>query len=106
MSIQGKAPLHDQDKHINPTIVVWTLPEEGIDIRLELDIPGMEQLPPGCREKMAGLLGKVALLCKATVANQEALHPNSVALEGIFIYLAEYTSGFISLMETLAESDR
>lgn len=96
---------HDEKHHLNPAIVEWALPEEGIDIRLKLDMPGMEQLPLLCRENMAGLLSKVALLCEATVANQEVLQQNGVALEGVFIYLAEYTGGLISLIETLAESD-
>ena len=105
MSIQEQTTRHDKKHHINPTIIEWALPEEGIDIRLKLDMPGMEQLSPPCREKMAGLLGKVALLCETTIANQEALQQNGVALEGVFIYLAEYTAGLISMMEMLAESD-
>ena len=106
MSNPEQAAHQDQNHHTNPAIIEWALPEEGIDIRLKLDMPGMEHLPPLCREKMAGLLGKVALLCEATVANQEALQQNGVALEGIFIYLTEYTSGLISLIETLAESEQ
>ncbi len=105
MNTQEQNPLHNEEQHLNPAIVEWSMPQEGIDIRLKLDIPGMEQLPPICREKMATWLGKVALLCDATVANQEALQQNGVAVEGIFIYLIEYTSGLISLIEMLAESD-
>lgn len=105
MSTQEQAAHHDQNHHNNPGIIEWALPEEGIDIRLKLDVPGMEQLPPLCREEIAGLLGKVALLCETAVANQEALQQNGVALEGVFIYLAEYTAGLIPLMEMLAEAN-
>lgn len=105
MSIQEQAAHHDRKHHTNPALIEWALPEEGIDIRLKLDMPGMEQLPPLCREKMAGLLSKVALLCEATVANQEALQQDGVALEGVFIYLAEYTASLIPLMEMLADAN-
>ena len=105
MSIHEQDSHRDEKHHIDPTIIEWALPEEGIDIRLKLDIPGMEQLPPLCREQVAGLLGKVALLCEATVTNQEALQQNGVALEGVFMYLAEYTAGLIPLMQMLADAD-
>lgn len=105
MSTQEQAAYYDRNHHTNPAIIEWALPEESIDIRLKLDMPGMEQLPPLCRAKMAGLLGKVALLCETTVANQEALQQNGVALEGVFIYLAEYTGGLISMMEMQADAD-
>lgn len=106
MSIPEQSSHHDQKNHINPEIIEWALPEEGIDIRLKLDMPGMEQLSPLCREKMAAWLGKVALLCDATVANQEALQQNDVAVEGIFTYLVESTNGLIALIEMLAESNQ
>ena len=96
---------HDEKQHINPALIEWTLPDEGLDIRLKLDVPGVEQLPPLCREHMAGLLGKVALLCETTVANQDALQQNGVALEGVFVYLAEYTAGLIPLIQMLAEAN-
>lgn len=105
MSIQEQATHQDQNHHSNPAIFEWALPEEGIDIRLKLEVPGAEQLPRLCREQMAGLLGKVALLCETAVANQDALRQNGVALEGVFIYLAEYTAGLIPLMQMLAEAN-
>jgi hypothetical protein len=105
MSIHEQDFHRDEKHHIDPAIIEWALPEEGIDIRLKLDNAGMEQLPLLCREKMAGLLSKIALLCEATVTNQEALQQNGVALEGVFIYLAEYTAGLIPLMEMLADAD-
>lgn len=106
MSNPEQAAPQDQNHHTNPAIIEWALPEEGIDIRLKLDIPGVEQLPPLCREKMAMWLGKVALLCDATVADQEALQNNGVAMEGIFTYLVESTNGLIALIEMLAESNQ
>ncbi len=105
MSSHEQSSHHDEKNPINPTVMEWALPDEGIDIRLKLDVPGMEHLPPLCREQMAGLLGKVALLCETTVANQDALQQNGVALEGVFIYLAEYTAGLIPLMQMLADAN-
>lgn len=105
MSSHEQATHQDQTHHSNPAIFEWALPEEGIDIRLKLDVPGVEKLPSLCREQMAGLLGKVVLLCESTVANQDALQQNGVALEGVFIYLAEYTAGLIPLMQMLAEAN-
>jgi len=105
MSSHEQATHQDQTHHSNPAIFEWALPEEGIDIRLKLEVPGVEQLPPLCRKHMAGLLGKVALLCETTAANQEALQKNGVALEGVFTYLAEYTAGLIPLMEMMADAD-
>lgn len=96
---------HDDKQHTNPALIEWALPDEGIDIRLKLDVPGVEKLPRLCRKQMAGLLGKVALLCETTVANQDALQQNGVALEGVFIYLAEYTAGLIPLMQMLADAN-
>jgi len=96
---------HDDNQHTNPALIEWALPEEGLDICLKLDVPGVEKLPPLCREQMARLLGKVALLCETTVANQDALKQNGVALEGVFVYLAEYTAGLIPLMQMLAGAD-
>jgi len=106
MSIQERPPHSESQQHLNPAVAEWSLPEEGIEILLKLDNPGMEHLPSVAREAMVGVLGKVALLCETVVANQEALQLNGVALEGVFIYLAEYTSGLIPLMEMLADSDQ
>ncbi len=82
--------LHQEpDCHHNPTLIEWSLPHEGIEIRLHIDHPNMEGLPPGAREKMTLTVGRFAQLCEYVVARQNHLQLRGMTAESAFSFLAE-----------------
>ena len=62
-------PPTKADLHLNPEVVEWSQPQEGLAIRLHLNHPAMESISPQARESLQLSLGRMALLCDFIVAH-------------------------------------
>ena len=89
--------------HFNPAVVEWAIPEEGMSLRLHLENPGMEALSPNEREKLALLLGRLALLCDYVVSHQGNLGDGGLEPEIAFGVTAEYLKDLMSLFQAMRE---
>lgn len=81
----GRSPVNPP---LNPAIVEWLLPEEGLGIRLQIDHPGMEHLSPAAREKLLLALSRFVIHCDFLVGNEAALAAKQISMEGAFTLLA------------------
>ena len=87
--------------HYNPEVVEWSLPEEGIVIRLRLDQPGMAELSATSRENLVRASSLFALLCDYVVANREVLQGTNLPTEAAFSFIAEHTKDMTSMFRMM-----
>ncbi|MCB9423188.1 MAG: hypothetical protein H6667_25545 [Ardenticatenaceae bacterium] len=80
----------EPDCHHDPALVEWSLPQEGLDIRLRIDTENMVNMSPAAREKMTLTLGRFAQVCDYIVARQDDLPQLGMSVESAFNFLAGY----------------
>ena len=76
--------------HFNPAEVEWSIPEEGLSIRLICDNAPLPPEARDARQQCALALGRMALLCDYLVVNQTALESGGITLEQSFRFLAAH----------------
>ena len=93
MNSVERIPQQEPDGHYDPALVEWSLPQEGIEIRLRMDTENMATLPPAAREKMVLTLGRLAQVCDYVVAQQDDLQQHGMSAESAFNFLASHMQG-------------
>lgn len=93
MTIIERLPQQEPDDHRDPALIEWTLPQEGIEIRLRIDSDNMVRLTPAVREKMTLTLGRFAQVCDYIVARQDELPQRGMSVESAFNFLASHMQG-------------
>ncbi len=83
-------PQQELDDPRDPALVEWSLPQEGIEIRLRIDTENMANMTPAAQEKMALTLGRFAQVCDYIVARQDDLPQLGMSVESAFNFLAGY----------------
>ena len=90
----------DADHH-NPELIEWSLPEEGLEIRLLIDQPEMAELSDQSYEHLTLASSLFVLLCDYIVANREALQGAGLTTEGAFGFMAEHLKDMTSLFRMM-----
>ncbi len=90
MTAVERRSQQEPDYHRDPALVEWSLPQEGIEIRLCIDTENMAKLTPAAREKMTLTLGRFAQVCEYVVAHQNDLPRQGMSAESAFNFLAGY----------------
>ena len=93
MNIVECHPQREPGRHQDPAQVEWSLPQEGIEIRLRIDTENMATLPPAAREKLTLMLGRLAQVCDYVVAQQDDLQQRGMTAESAFNFLASHMQG-------------
>ncbi len=93
MTVVERHTQPEPDDHHDPALVEWSLPQEGLEIRLRIETETMANLPPAAREKMIVTLGLFAQVCDYIVAQQDELPQRGMSAASAFNFLGSHMQG-------------